>query len=64
MMAFGMKPLADAVGRDLSIIYRWRKSLLSGAGISDSNKTALIAATAGTEFAITWDDFKPEQVAA
>lgn len=59
MDAFGMKPLAEKVGRDLSIVYRWRQALKAGRGISDENKRALIKATAGTAHAIAWGDFAP-----
>jgi transposase-like protein len=59
MDAFGMKGLAEKVGRDLVTIYRWRRALGEGHGISDTNKRALIAATAGTEHAIEFLDFFP-----
>lgn len=64
MLSFGMKELAEKTGRDLSIVYRWRKALLEGRGISDANKRALIAATSDRANAITWADFAFEPVLA
>lgn len=63
MMAFGMKALAERTGRDLSIIYRWRKALLDGRGVSDGNKQLLIDATRESDQAIAWSDFAPRQMA-
>jgi transposase-like protein len=54
-----MKSLSERVGRDLSIVYRWRQALLDGRGVSDRNKQALIAATADSVHAIEWNDFAP-----
>jgi len=57
MDAFGIKALADKLGRDLVTLYRWRRALLEGRGISDGNKRLLIDATAGTDHAIALADF-------
>lgn len=60
MKSFGIAGLAALVGRDVSIIYRWEKALRPGGkGISDRNKTLLIRATAGSPYAIAWEDFRP-----
>lgn len=59
MKAFGLKALEDSTGRSLSILYRWIKAIDAGRGISDPNKRALIDATAGSEYAIDWADFRP-----
>ena len=45
------------IGVDLVTVYRWRKALLDGRGISDANKRKLVEATAGTEHAIAYADF-------
>lgn len=63
MHAFGMKALETATGELLSNLYRWKKALDEGRGISDANKRTLIEATAGSEQAITWDDFRPADIA-
>jgi transposase-like protein len=57
--AFGVKALADAIGVDLVTVYRWRRALDSGAGISDANKRRLVAATAAAEHPIAYADFFP-----
>lgn len=59
-----MKALEERTGRSLSILYRWIKALEDGRGIRDENKAALIAATAGDENAIAWDDFRPDRLKA
>lgn len=64
MEAFGLKRLAEASGRSLSILYRWKKALDEGRGIRDDNKRALIRLTQGSPYAIAWSDFEPEQVPA
>lgn len=61
MDAYGLKGLAEAVGRDLVTLYRWRKALMTGRGISTPNQRQLITATAGTEHAILWTDFIPDE---
>jgi hypothetical protein len=62
MKAFGMKALEEGTGRSLSILYRWRKAILAGRGISDRNKRLLIAVTAGSPYAIEWSDFEPAEL--
>jgi hypothetical protein len=59
MDAFGMKALATATGRDLVTLYRWKRAIANGSGISDQNKLALIDATANSPAPIAWDDFRP-----
>lgn len=63
MKAFGMKVLEERTGRSLSILYRWIKALEEGQGIRDENKAALIQATADSDYAIDWDDFRPVDLA-
>ena len=63
MKAFGMKVLEERTGRSLSILYRWIKALEEGRGIRDENKAALIQATADSDHAISWDDFRPVDLA-
>lgn len=59
--AFGVKALAYVLGVDLATIWRWKKALASGKGISDANKRRLIAATAAATRPITWVDFLPAE---
>lgn len=58
-----MKALETATGRDLVTLYRMRRALLDGVGISDKNKKLLMGATQGSDHAITWDDFRPQDLA-
>ena len=57
MDAFGLKALELSTGKNLVTLYRWRKALAEGRGISDANKRALIEATAGSAHAIEIGDF-------
>lgn len=61
MDAFGLKALAAAVGVDLVTVYRWRRALLEGDGISTKNQRRLVEATAGSENAIRYADFLPPE---
>lgn len=60
MKAFGLALLEEKTGNELSVLYRWIQAMADGRGIRDRNKRKLIAATAGSEHAITWEDFNPD----
>lgn len=59
MDAFGLKALEQLTGKNLVTLYRWRRALLEGRGISDANKRELVAATAGSDHSIVIEDFFP-----
>lgn len=62
MEAFGLKPLAEALQKDLVTMYRWRNALRDGRGIAQPKQKLLIDATAGSEHPIEWKDFLPVEV--
>lgn len=62
--AFGEEAIADAERCSVSIVYRWRKALERGEGIGREAMVKLIRATAGSEHAIVWGDFEPEEFRA
>lgn len=64
MDAFGLKALAEKVGKDLVTIYRWRRALNDGRGLTAAKQRLLIEATAHSTHAITWLDFLPSDAAA
>jgi Fe2+ or Zn2+ uptake regulation protein len=45
----------------LVTIYRWRRAMEDGRGVSDANKRLLIDATRETEHALDWPDFVPRE---
>lgn len=57
--ALGVPLLHRKTGRPPSIIYRWRKALENGRGISDRNKRQLIEASKDTDHVLDWPDFLP-----
>lgn len=61
--AYGIKALAEQIGVDLVTVYRWRKAIASGKGVSDDNKRRLVEATAAGEHPIGYADFFPPSVA-
>ena len=60
--AYGEDAIAVACGRSVSIVYRWRKALADGEGISRQAMIKLIQATRGSEHAIAWADFEPTEL--
>ncbi len=62
--AFGEDAIAASAGCSVSIVYRWRKALERGELINSDAMSKLILATAGSEFAILWADFEPDQLRA
>lgn len=63
MKAFGLEALSVKTGNEVSVLYRWVHAMQDGRGIKDRNKLKLIEATRGSEYAIRWEDFDPQQAA-
>jgi hypothetical protein len=57
--SFGVKALADRVGVDVVTIWRWKRAIDGGKGVSDDNKRRLVEATAEAAHPIAYADFFP-----
>ena len=62
--AYGRDALAKRLGVDPVTVYRWRKALANGQGISDANKRKLVDATAESPAPIVYADFFPAETDA
>lgn len=63
MDSYGIKALAEHIGVDLVTVYRWRRALANGKGVSDDNKRRLVDATAASPAPIVYADFFPADAA-
>lgn len=57
MKAVGIQSIAGDAKVEASTAYRWFYALRDGGSVPDRAKHAIIAATASSQYSITWSEF-------